>query len=81
MRDLGLLLKYWNSKTFGKGTKRMLVSHAVVIMVIAYLQEEGILPRLQGLEEFSQIETYKHFYEAKHGLPESIEVIEVDVGF
>ncbi len=35
--DLGLLLKYWNKHTFGKGVKRMLVSHAVVIMAIAYL--------------------------------------------
>jgi hypothetical protein len=31
--------------------------------------------------ELSKIETYKHFNEAKHGLPESIEIIEVDVGF
>ena len=77
-----MLLKYWNSKAFGKGTKRMLVSHAVVIMVIAYLQEVGILPRLQTMSpELSKIETYKHVNEAKHGLPESIEIIEVDVGF
>ena len=31
--------------------------------------------------ELSKIETYKHFNEAKHGLPESIEIIEVEVGF
>lgn len=34
---LALVLKYWNQKSFGKGDKRMLVSHAIVLMTIAYL--------------------------------------------
>jgi DNA polymerase sigma len=42
---LACLLKQWSKVSFSKNN-RMLVSHAIVLMTISYLQHEGVLPRL-----------------------------------
>ena len=42
---LACMLKKWSKASFSKNN-RMLVSHAIVLMTIAYLQHEGVLPRL-----------------------------------
>ena len=50
---------------------RRLSSHAIVLMLIAYLQHIGILPRLQSMprkSEFDRETVYyqKQFYRKKH---------------
>lgn len=85
---LATILKRWNKKTFS-GNKPMLISHAVVLMTIAYLQHEGVLPRLQTMNhETKQSFSYiKYFLEGgtskQEGRPDikSAEKVDIDIGF
>ena len=44
-KKLALLLKYWNKMHIENSTQR-LSSHAIVLMLICYLQIMGVLPKL-----------------------------------
>jgi DNA polymerase sigma len=43
---LALILKYWNKKTFDKMGSNKLNSYSIVLMLIAFLQKEDVLPSL-----------------------------------
>ncbi len=45
-KKLALILKYWNKMHIENSTQR-LSSHAMVLMLICYLQIRGVLPKLQ----------------------------------
>ncbi len=45
LNSLARILKKWNKSIYPDNTRR-LSSHAIVLMLIAYLQHIGILPRL-----------------------------------
>jgi hypothetical protein len=45
MNTLARILKKWNKSMYPDNTRR-LSSHAIVLMLIAYLQHIGLLPRL-----------------------------------
>ena len=47
-KKLALILKYWNKMHIENSTQR-LSSHAMVLMLICYLQIMGVLPKLQLL--------------------------------
>ena len=48
VRHLCLLVKAWNKQHF-KNVETRLNSYTLVLMMIAYLQKEGVLPYLQNL--------------------------------
>jgi DNA polymerase sigma len=43
---LALILKFWNKKTFASMGSNKLNSYSIVLMLIAYLQREAVLPCL-----------------------------------
>lgn len=64
--QLSLILKNWNKVMFPEKQQRV-NSYSLVLMCIAYLQHEGILPRLQNIhtQEPKSIEYFKSVYKKR----------------
>jgi DNA polymerase sigma len=61
---MALLIKSWNKKRFPSKIDR-LNSYSIVLMIIAFLQFEEILPRLQLMSEESKVIRYVKYYKHK----------------